>query len=63
MLAGIWTRAFIDAFRDGNSLSMANFIANSEVKESISVLGLMPLCIYLGMTYYIHKISTMKNEN
>lgn len=39
MLAGIWTRAFIDAFRDGNSLSMANFIANSEVKRKYIGVG------------------------
>ncbi|MBC0855158.1 hypothetical protein H0516_14465 [Pantoea stewartii] len=39
MLAGIWTRAFIDAFRDGNSLSKANFIANSEVKREYIGVG------------------------
>lgn len=39
MLAGIWTRAFIDAFREGNSLSKANFIANSEVKRKYIGVG------------------------
>jgi hypothetical protein len=39
MLAGIWTKAFINAFREGNSLSKSNFIANTEVKNRFIGVG------------------------
>lgn len=39
MLTGIWTKAFINAFKEGNSISKSNFIANVEVKDRFVGVG------------------------
>ncbi|NIE71101.1 hypothetical protein [Pantoea sp. Acro-807] len=58
MLAGIWTKAFIDAFRNGNSLSKSNFIANSEVKSEYIGVG-----AYAAMHLFGNDLLCSQNVN
>ncbi|MEM8120214.1 hypothetical protein Q4R94_22360, partial [Morganella morganii] len=39
MLAGIWSKTFIDAFKNGKDVAESNYIANMAVKDKFVGIG------------------------